>query len=725
MKSIKINDNLFLNILPVIIPKNKEEELKTTEVQNQFLIFDRSGSMTGYLDSIMDTAIEYCDKLPEGSTVSLGYFSGTGQYNLTIPYTLKKEMTGVITTLDDYRRSIGLTNFIEILDKLNTIASKVNTKSSLFFFTDGYHNTGGGMSEIEKALKEWTKYAGVSMFVGYGYIDRDTMTWMANITEGSFVHLNNFNNFKRTLEDFGESVEDCSPFIEIKLPSLKEDIIPISISGRSILQYIVDNDTIKYKPSKKGYKGIFFTTSYKLDNTEEIDKIDTTIERGLRALAIIHSQKNNTVLSLDLLSHIGDKYLIQSLYNSITSDEFSEAETKIRKSIFSTSERFLEGMVKDFLPDPNAFCVLDAIYILSNDPGVKIHVTDKDFEYVRIGKKTKSIDGPSVQYPDDVTVNFNKIVFNQERLNVSISTQAEGTLNLLSENFKLNPPKKEELEKLNLSPTFPISTYRTYSIIADGKVQTKKMVVSNLSKETINSLGAILTRRADDKYIVDFSTLPVINRSYVKMTSAKSLAMDVWKEKLLMDEISVYNYLKRKTEQETGKIAFKKSNLTEEQATYLFEHCYIKNGSYNPPVEIIAGNDQYDAYKFSINIKGFSKATASAVIEKIRAGKKPTQREMLLSEAYEIYRKDKNFDSTSKDFLEKIVSKLAELNKELNITRKDIQSFKFAIILGNKGRMDEFTSREDMNLELEMESLFKKILKITFEFKIEKTAIEI
>ena len=70
--------------------------------------------------------------------------------------------------------------------------------------------------------------------------------------------------------------------------------------------------------------------------------------------------------------------------------------------------------------------------------------------------------------------------------------------------FVNNPFTKEDLEGLDLPDVFPVTVYRTYTIIADGRLQTKKLVVSDLSKETINTLGPIITMRNDGKYIVDF-----------------------------------------------------------------------------------------------------------------------------------------------------------------------------------------------------------------------------
>jgi hypothetical protein len=721
IKYIKIKDDLFFNMLQV---KELEKKKIETEPQNQFLIFDRSGSMYYYLDDLINVAKKYCRNLPDGSTVSLGYFSGRDQYNLSVPYTLKKEENSVIVTLDTFKEAIGLTCFNQILNKVNEIAGKSSGKSSLFFFTDGCHNTGGYKKDIELELKEWTKYAQISMFVGYGYIDRDMMSFMASTTDGSFVHLSDFIHFEQTLEDFGIAVEDSSPTVPVEILT-NEKIIPISLSGKSIIEYTMEDRVVKFKPSKSGFKGLFFLTKSSINGSEELDKLEITAERGLRGLAYVHSQKNDVNTSLEILSFIQDKYLIQQLYNSIAPEEFSSAEHKIRQSIFSPKHRYLEGQVANFLPDPNAFCVLDAINILAQDSTAKMYTRDKDFDYVKIGKGTEQLDGSNIQYPDDLSVSLNNIVMNQKRLNYSISTSAQATVNLDPKNFKNEPYTVEDLKNHDISIDFPITVYRTYTIIADGRLQTKKLVVSDLSKETLNTLGPILNRRSDGKYILDLTTLPIINKSYIHMTSAQALATKIWEEKLLMDQISLFNFYKKETEEKLGKKSLKQTDLSEEAAQFLAKHCYVKNGSYNPPVKAITENDQYDAYSFEIKVEGFTKVQASSVIKKLEEQKNTTPREQIVKEAYTRYRNDKKFQVSGELLLKNIEDKLNDLNKELKNTRKDIQLSKFAIILGNKGKMDEFESRENMSLVAEASTLKGDTVSPTFSFNIEKTIVKI
>ncbi len=730
IKSLKINDKLYVNTMTIKVQPQVEEQVsKSVEASNQFLIFDRSGSMHGYLGDVINSSIKYVESLPEGSTVSLGYFSGTNQYSLSVPYVLKKELNGAITTLKTYSEALCLTNFIEILEKVNSVAKTRNDKSSLFFFTDGCHNSGGSVDDVINVLREWTNYAGITMFVGYGYIDRDTMTKMAQVTEGTFVHLDKFSNFTNTLNDFKESVSDLALSVEVDFDIKGDNVVPISISGRSVVEYGVVDKKIKFKLTKKSFRGLYFVTDYLVEGADVIESVESVnIERGIRALALTYSQRNNVEMSLELLNKIGDKYLIDKLYNSISPDEFASSETLIRKSIYSPTDRFIDGVSKgNYLPDPNTFCVLDAINILSNDKNVKLHVIDKDFNYNRIGSKSIRQDGPKINYTES-KVSFNKIVMNKTRLNLSISTSIKGYIDLLSEDYKLNPPTNDDIERLNIPNKYNITSFKTYSIITDGKLNVENLVLSDLSNETYDQLKPYLVHREEgDVFILKLSTLPLINKTYSKHTSAKTLAENVWQEKILKDKMSTLRYMNKvasKTEKES------ELSFTEEQVNYLWEHCYIKDGKYQPPMKSLAGDDEYDAYEFEIKIKGFSDATASSVIKKIEENKlilegsvkgkikNVTNREKLIRESYEYY-------LPLMDSSEKIEAELSRLNKELNIVRQFIQSSKFAVILVNKGKLDEFESRENQNIELECESITNEKMNITFEFSINKIQVKI
>ena len=231
IKSFKIEEGLYVNELTVDLPV--VPAVAEFKPKHQYIVIDRSGSMWNQLDDIVDILINYTKNLSEGSTVSVGYFSGPGEYALTIPYVLKKEQGAVEKVLNTYRKSMGLTDFIDVLSKIK--ADSVGKKGSLFFFTDGCHNSGGSFAEVLSILNDLEEHLEVSVFVGCGWIDRENMQEMAKISGGSFVQLSDFSEFKQSLEDFGESVKDSSSGFEVELPISANNIC--SLLGRNVVRY--------------------------------------------------------------------------------------------------------------------------------------------------------------------------------------------------------------------------------------------------------------------------------------------------------------------------------------------------------------------------------------------------------------------------------------------------------------------------------------------------------
>jgi len=700
-----------------------------TGATNQFLIFDRSGSMGGYMDDVIDSAMAYCNSLPDGSNVSVGYFSGVGEYNVSIPYVLKKELNGITKTLNTYRETCSLTNFIEVLEKVNQTVEKSKEKASLFFFTDGCHNSGGSFSKVIDVLKEWKEYAEISMFVGYGYIDRDNMMEMAKVTEGSFIHLDKFTDFKEVLHDFGISVDELSPTIEVDLSAFNtnKDLSVVAISGKNIVTYYPDeNNKIKYRPGKTGYKGVFFLSES--TNNQIITSnlsMPITDERGVRALAYSLSQRNNVPdASLLLNNLIEDKYLFRLLYNSISPDEFAKAEGKIKKSVFSTKERYKEGKAF-YVVDRNAFCVLDAINVLMEEESVLLYPYDKDFTYERISKKTEQQDGSKISYDKTAGVKINDIVMNKERINISINTYSKGYVNIDPAYFKLNPYTKEDLVKLGLPEEVEVSAFKNYSIIADGRLKTNKLVLTGLSPTAIDALSEYITLRDDNKYVLDLEELPLVNNNYIKSQSAAELCGFTWTDKMYTDSLSVCNFLHKELTASISQAVPKSKQFTVEQEEFLKKHCYIKGDSYQPPVKTVKGEDVYSAYKFTIDIKGFSKVSTKDVIKKVREGKEPTQRESLVSFYYNLINKmlEPILETTDKlDLLNKLISDMKKAQKEI---RTFLQASKFAVILLNKGKIEGIDGRGEQVVSKEVKGVNDTVLSLDFIFNIEKIDVTI
>lgn len=683
IKCFKIADDLYLNEMKVDVPF--APAVANPVSKHQYIVIDRSGSMWLALDSIIDTLVEYVSSLPEGSTVSVGYFSGPGEYALTVPYTLKKEQDAVVKVLNTYRGAICMTDFIEVLSKIESDCADKN--ASLFFFTDGCHNSGGSFNEVLSILSRLAKSMEVSVFVGCGNIDRDAMRNMAKTTNGSFVQLSGFSEFKQSLLDFGDSVKELEggSGIEVAVPAVAQNVC--SLLGRNIVCYTPEgeNNSIRYKLSTKSKQAIYFTSFVPCADISEIGVKD---ELPARALAYALVQSNQTPIALKILDTIGDKYYVRKLYNTFTADEFAAIEGELSKSVFDTRKRYKEGKVQGYMPDPNAFCVLDALKVLTEDSGAKIHLNDPDFSYSNVSRRMEQTDGAKMIYPEDISAFANSIRYHESRLNASLTVSYKASVPLIPEEFKASNASEEDLAKHGFSKgeLYPVTCLRSYNIILDGQLKTKQLVLSDLSKDSKNSLASCLTLRSDKKYVLDLSSIPLISKKYLTNTSAQKLAQDCWDLNLKRVELSVLNYLKKRY------IDVSSDDGSDSCLQFLAENYYINRNSYQPPRVQAPANDVYSAYEFTVVFNGFSKVSASSVIKKIDAGKTVTAREQLVEHFYNMHNNVKSLT---------VLDELSEnVAKDINILHTSIQSAKLAIVLINRCAMDEFKDRSNMVISI-------------------------
>lgn len=678
IKSYKIDKSLFVNEIPVEMP---DMSTVASIPGHQFIIIDRSGSMYGELNNVCDTISSYVEKLPEGSTVSVGYFSSKGQYNLSVPYTLKKECGAVKKVVDSYRSTLGCTCFNEVLSKVNQQFKKDDT-ASLYFFTDGCHND-GPWSSVIKELEAMKDKLNMSMFVGCGYIDRDNMTEMADTTGGTFIHLERFDGFKDTLNEFGESIEDSVPGCVVKTPEGVE--CACCTVGKQIINLPVKDGKVSFKAAKRKNQVYYAISSSALGEETELGKN----ELPFRALAYTLTQHNATTVALKLLDYLGDKHLIKVLYNTYTLDEYAKAEVLLRSTAFYSKKRYIEGQEQGFLPADDALCVMDVITELSNEKNAVIYLNDDEFEYNAISRATVQKDGGKLIYPRSIEASANKLKLHEDALNVNIQVNYTAEVKLDPKDFKLTNAKEIDWDKCNLKKgcKVPVNCIRNYAIIADGKLNTPKLIVSGLSSKAAKKLEPIVsTRKGSSRVILNLSDLPLINKTYLKDTSAKKLAEKYWLSKIFGAESSVINYLiKNNLETSYAKAKLNDTELLE-------KYFYIKNGSYNPPKETVESTDFYNRYEFRVSFKGFSDVQAKKVIEdKILKGKDVTAREKIVADAYDTY-KDMNLSE---------LTKLLKANETKKKSLDDqIQRAKFAIMLINRGQMKEFASRENMTIDI-------------------------
>ena len=226
------------------IPTVEDISIVEKSVNHMFLI-DRSGSMSAVLPKLGDDLVARLKELPNGDSVSFGWFSGEGDYHFVIKGFKISEGNDFKILEDIIRRNLsprGCTCFSEILFDVNQVIEDLlpfGNLFSLFFFTDGYPVVSNYTQEIiniQKAIEKVSGKISTALLVGYGeYYNRELLSQMSEWFGGSMVHNSELKDLRYHIESFILDSHENSGKVDISLDSNPTQGIVFSLNGRSTL----------------------------------------------------------------------------------------------------------------------------------------------------------------------------------------------------------------------------------------------------------------------------------------------------------------------------------------------------------------------------------------------------------------------------------------------------------------------------------------------------------
>ena len=695
MKCLKINESLY-----VVEQKIENDNIvQKREPTNFLLCYDRSGSMSYHIVDLCTQLKNFITTIPKGDTVSIGYFSGEGQYSFIIKgfkISDDSDYQSLYKLIDKNNTTIGLTCFSEILMECNKVVEDLSVFSNKFsfcLFTDGYPVVSDTKKEVENIFKAIDKIKGklhTAVNVGFGsYYNKDLMTKWTEKIGGILIHSSLINEYSLSLQKLLNLTNSTSPKKEVK-SVVKAPLATFTISPDGIMLYDVDEAGKLYvSPSKESTTSLYYITDKSVGQETNITEEDYI---GLYASSFVMTQKTKTDIALEIMGKVGDKEIIDSITNAFTIDEYGYTENKILNCVVDETKRFKSGKDLHYLPPIDAFCVFDVLEKLTTDEEAKFYPYHENFKYNKIGKSTLTKAGyPKFIRNDDCYSPLSDLVWNESRMNLSIRCNIKGKI-------KLNKVDDVRPSDIGFSEHYPTYRWKNYTIIADGVVNVKNIYVST-SKETyefFKDKKVVIDDNFDDNgiYGIDISKLPAMNRAMCKETSGTELCKKLYR----MEEIKgILKSLKYYLEEEFPEPkTIKDSALSEEQQNFLIANGIdMRSGAYSPSVEIDYDvHDMYIAKIFDIKIAKLSSLpTVKKVLDKLSTKKSLTLNESIVNLGiceYLVF-KTKNDDSDfRKMFLEK---RIEHYKKELNSLRSSVNKVKFAI-LQSKKNFDEFDSRE-------------------------------
>lgn len=698
---IQIKDDL--TIVHQEIKRKNEVKVTKREPVNHIYVYDRSGSMYYYLPKLCKQMVDMAKKIPNGDFLTIGWYSSEGGEFEWIVKGFKIIDTSDYALLEKIimsnSSSKGCTCFSEILLDTEKVINDLSNNSknfALHLLTDGYPCVSNYNKEIENIFKAIDLIKGkinCSVITGFGeYYNKELLLQMSEKLGAILIHTSQIEEFMSTSDRLTKLSMIQEPKEEV-IPPVSNPLAVYTITDEGVMINSLDKDGKLYINPQQGKSSNVFYIINDKPNKKSWDKIDINnvdfgdkediVSKGLYAAALILTQQTKTDVAIEVLGKIGDKKLIDSCNNAFTIQEYGNVEKDIESCVYDITKRFENGRDKNYLPPIDAFSVFDMLNVLMEDNQSAFYPFQEKFQYQRTGVKTVTADGYPEFKPDkNSKCYFNRLVWNESRLNLSVQTEINGTV-------ELNSVDGKKPISYNLQDVYPAFVYRNYTFIKDGRTNFKSFYLTSSEKTYIKfkTEGIVIddTFKVDGIYGVDISRIPVINRKVANSSlTGTELCNLVYKEQEIKAKIKSLKYLKK---QECGEEEVKVNNLTSEQIQFLLANGINpeKNNLFSPPVEKEEATDKYVAKEFSIDIKGLSSLpSVKDVQKKIDSKKARTPRELLVEEGIKMFESTKTKlikEDVKKEWFDSTIKSLRDELKEISLK---IQETKFSVIMAKK-----------------------------------------
>jgi hypothetical protein len=649
--------------MKIVFHKIDKPEVKKDQSVNRIVVVDVSGSMSNDLPKLRQ---HLKNKLPSlvspKDSLSLVWFSGRNECGTifeNIKIATATDLSTINAAIDRFLKPIGATGFVSPLEEVKRIISNSDTDANaMYFMTDGGENQ-SPKTAVYEMCEQLSEVIDSSIFIEYGYYaDHDTLTMMAEAVGGEVIGASEFSSYSTLLEKTLGGNVSGGKRVTIKVSEINsigfvvgftDDSYVISVpNGAKEVTVPANVNTIAY-----------FTGSGNLEIAPELAESNRDMSMLVAALV----QRGLTDVAVDVAAAIGDVNLFNRLQNAFTKQDYNQV-VEVAKTLGTPDNPFyaIKPRNTNLAVDPNAYNVLTLLMDIVSFEGNLLNISHPEFEYRSIGnsRKPREIDGFTPKFVDTDTVilaDITTLKFNEDRPNIGLLVRRNGKVQLPDNSYGFTE--------------FDTFIFRNYSIVTDGIVNLKKLPVI-LTKATHDLLvmnGIPLEPFMVGKtYVIDISSMPVINRSMVTPTTAKEMFTDYFKLYTLRCEQKVIN--EGKDRSAPGQ---KFSALYGEEATLFLKKYGISEGGFSPLTDADEKVDPYMAKELRISLAGFSSIPkVSDVRDAIAAGKNLTPSQQAMSTVI----------NTTRD--------VKEVQQEISSLLNGIVMKKFGIILGKKWFTDVF-----------------------------------
>lgn len=629
---------------------------------NHVYVVDVSGSMYSDLPKIRQNLKNIISVVAQPEdTFSTIYFSGKGQCGVVFENVLVSDVSTVQMmhdAIDRYIKPIGLTGFIDPIEKALSLSLDKSKVNNFIMLTDGYDNQSRRDDILTNVQKLPSVYQSVS-FIEYGYYaDRDLLSQMANLVGGMHIFAEGITKYEEVLESVVSNVAR-RPAVEVKVNKNAKNCI-YTVGDQIRIVDVVDG--LAYVP----------------DDIERVysivpkDVLSKQLSEDHLYLVLYYAAKTtNAELVWKTLQALGDVALVEEYQNAFTKQEQSIFEESVAKAVFNKDERFKSGKDLNAVPNKNAPTVIDLLNELAAVDSFVI--TDSPYwSYNKIGRSSsrEEVLPRFVQSPMS-RVALKGLVFNSNRPNVNIQTTLSGVVELPENDFKLK--------------NVPSFITRNYAIVKDGirNMDQLPVVFPEAAKVSFEMFAhEVIQEEAGQCYwVFDLTKTPVINRAMVENVDKETFVNVVQTLESQKASLKVLNHLIKEQGGSDSKVSGLIEKYGDEAAKWL-SSIGVRDYGFSPVgTKSDDATDQYESIQVDYKIKGLSSLPSiDAVNKKIDEGKKLTVADELIKQNLDQF---KDLDKTG---LEQVKEGFTKIKRDLE---KILAGEVYTLVLGRQWYGDD------------------------------------
>lgn len=693
-------------------------------------LIDRSGSMVGEINAVVDQVQKLFSELNPQDFFSLIWFSGEGDYKTLLKGAqYNSKLLSLLDTLRSVRNTTCFSESIQessdIIQELGPIADS----TVITLFTDGCPVVANVPREMKlcRDLVTAMRHKIVAFnTIGFGnYYNREFMQQLsAESDQGRYSHISRIHEFEPAYRDVTEGarkVTRCSVqidarnahimYISGKTVVLQDNLLELNnvdFDDNGFVVLVPKNEMLVSASLTVNDERVHVTGTIGSDYTNSTDNVrveylssfipSSTILYGYASA--LYAQKKTKRAREVIVKSLGDKTIADAITSSFTYAEMGDTTKLLEEALVDPTARRTGTCPSDYIPAPDAACVMELLHVMAQSPNNKYspfaYKNNSDglsagqraarealAPYQRVREKVTDEQNIFHRSSEEVLVSCQDLVYAEDRLNVSLRFTTPGTVSL----------NARAAARVGLSQEYPAKIYQTHTIIKDGNlnIPNAEFVIDAGMKEYILMRGIPHTALSHDRVILHLHRLPIINEDMMT-ASTMELSSLAEKVKTMTQKEAMQKVLNAKLQELSSEVTRDGNfaTLTDEQIQVLQDHGVDKysvyNGINNKREERTDTSDFYMVREISLAIPGISSLpSVASVIKKVDEGKKFTAREIPVAEALEeindaLLLLDDDSPANKRSILERILGKV---KRDLRDLRNEVAQFKLGMVLNN------------------------------------------